>query len=172
MSNQVDLRAGVRCRLHIALAGVMACLAGQVAFADVNQARVQGLKYLVQTQRGDGSWSSALGDLDVQATANAIHAMGRGGLRASPNYASALSWIANAESQSTDSLARRAIALSDGGLGLAAQAITDELYASGMCRRTPCGVVMKVMPPAISIPCSASLPVKVSAWADKEHGDV
>jgi hypothetical protein len=128
MSNQVDLRAGVRCRLHIALAGVMACLAGQVAFADVNQARVQGLKYLVQTQRGDGSWSSALGDLDVQATANAIHAMGRGGLRSSPNYASALSWIANAESQSTDSLARRAIALSDGGLGLAAQTIADELY--------------------------------------------
>lgn len=128
MFNQVDLRAGVRCRLHIALAGVMACLAGQVAFADVNQARVQGLKYLVQTQRGDGSWSSALGDLDVQATANAIHAMGRGGLRASPNYASALSWIANAESQSTDSLARRAIALSDGGLGLAAQTIADELY--------------------------------------------
>jgi hypothetical protein len=130
MSNPVDLRAGVRCRLHMILASVVACLAGQAAFADVDQARVQGLKYLVQTQRGDGSWSSALGDLDVQATANAIHAMGRGGLRASPNYASALSWIANAESQSTDSLARRAVALADGGLGLAAQTIADELYES------------------------------------------
>jgi hypothetical protein len=72
MSNPVDLRAGVRCRLHMILASVVACLAGQAAFADVDQARVQGLKYLVQTQRGDGSWSSALGDLDVQATANRL----------------------------------------------------------------------------------------------------
>lgn len=130
MSERIARRIVPRSVLRIMLAGAIAGLAAAAASADVDQARTQGLKYLVQAQEGDGRWSSALGDLDVQATANALQALRRGGLHTSPTYASALAWVANADAQSTDGRARKIIALADGGLGSAAQSLADTLYES------------------------------------------
>lgn len=96
--------------------------------ANVDQARVAGLKYLLKSQNGDGRWSSALGDLDIQATAQALQTLRRGGLQKSPNYVSGLAWMANTDVQSTDARTRKIIALSDGGLGAAAQSLVDTLY--------------------------------------------
>lgn len=106
----------------------MGFLGAASAQASVDQARVAGLKYLIQSQNGDGRWSSALGDLDIQATAQALQTLRRGGLQKSPNYASGLAWIANTDVQSTDARARKIIALSDGGLGSVAQSLVDTLY--------------------------------------------
>ena len=112
----------------IGLAGSVLCAAS--AQANVDQARVAGLKYLIQAQNGDGRWSSALGELDIQATAQALQTLRRGGLQKSPNYVSGLSWLANSDAQSTDARARKVIALAEGGLGTAAQSLADALYES------------------------------------------
>lgn len=128
----VSIRNTVRAasRYGLALAGLLAgVLTSAMVRADVDQARVTALKYLVQTQNGDGRWSSALGDLDVQATANALQALRRGGLQKSPNYAAGLSWLANADASSTDARVRKVVALSDAGLAETAQFQVDALYA-------------------------------------------
>ena len=94
---------------------ILACLlaAGGVR-ADVDTARARGLAWLVQTQRGDGSFAGARG-LDVQATAAAVEAMIDGGLTRSPHYARALSWLANATAGSLDAQAWQTMALARAG---------------------------------------------------------
>lgn len=123
-----SLRASSLSGLALA-GGVAVSLLPGIAHADVDQARIAALKYLVQTQKGDGRWSSALGDLDVQATSNALQALRRGGLQKSPIYVTGLSWLANADANSTDARARRVVALSDAGLAETAQLQVDALYA-------------------------------------------
>lgn len=82
--------------------------------ADVDTARARGLAWLVQTQRGDGSFSGVRG-LNVQATAAGIEAMLDGGLRRSPQYARALSWLANAPADSVDAQTWQTMALARAG---------------------------------------------------------
>jgi len=72
--------------------------------AEIDQARARGLVWLVQHQRGDGSFSSPKG-LDIQATAAAVDAMIAGGINRSPQYTRALSWLGNAPGSSLDALA-------------------------------------------------------------------
>lgn len=76
----------------------------------VDEARAKALKWLVQTQKGDGSFSGPQG-LDAQATAASVEAMIAGGMSKSPQYGRALSWLANAPGASVDSRAWQAMAL-------------------------------------------------------------
>lgn len=89
-------------------------LAAAGARADVDTARARGLAWLVQTQRGDGSFAGPRG-LEVQATAAAVEAMLDGGLARSPHYARALSWLANAPAGSLDAQAWQTAALARAG---------------------------------------------------------
>ena len=82
--------------------------------ATVDEARAKGLKWLVQTQKGDGSFSGLQG-LDAQATAASVEAMIAGGMSKSPQYGRALSWLANAPGASVDSRAWQAMALVTAG---------------------------------------------------------
>jgi hypothetical protein len=76
----------------------------------VDEARANALKWLVQTQKGDGSFSGLQG-LETQATAASVEAMLAGGMSKSPQYGRALSWLANAPGSSVDSRAWQAMAL-------------------------------------------------------------
>src|SRR5574340_459468 len=82
--------------------------------AEIDDARAKGLAWLVQHQRGNGSFSSPQG-LDIQATAAAVAAMMAGGISRSPQYTRALSWLGNAPGGSLDALAWQASTLAAAG---------------------------------------------------------
>lgn len=84
------------------------------AQATVDDARAKGIKWLVQTQKGDGSFVGPQG-LEVQSTSAAVEAMLAAGLNKSPQYARALAWLANAPGGSLDSRAWQAAALAAAG---------------------------------------------------------
>jgi hypothetical protein len=94
------------------------------AQASIDTARAKGLKWLVQAQQGDGAFVGAQG-IEVQATAAAVEAMLAGGMTKSPQYARALSWLANAPGSSLDSRAWQAMALA--GAGRDASSITNAI---------------------------------------------
>ena len=84
------------------------------AYGATDEARTKGLKYLIETQKGDGSFSGLQG-LDTQSTAATVEAMIAGGMTRSPQYGRALSWLANAPGASLDSRAWQAAALAAAG---------------------------------------------------------
>jgi len=96
--------------------------------AAIDTARAKGLGYLIKTQRGDGSWNSGAGSLEVQATSAAIEAFQASGLRKSPQFSAGVSWLNNAETSSTDASARRINALVLAGVPVteAATRLKDE----------------------------------------------
>lgn len=98
-------------------------------WADADSARNKGAAWLVKQQRGDGSWANASGDLGVQATAAALLALKNGGLANSPTFGTASGWLANADADSIDSIARKIEALAAAGMPGAAQTEADRLYA-------------------------------------------
>lgn len=98
-------------------------------WADADSARNKGAAWLVKQQRGDGSWANANGDLGVQATAAALLALKNGGLANSPTFGTASGWLANADADSIDSIARKVEALAAAGMPGAAQTEADRLYA-------------------------------------------
>lgn len=116
-------------RHHFLAAMLLIVVVALPAEGSIDDARAKGLKYLIQTQQGDGAWRSGAAGLDVQATANAIIALKNGGLPASPSYGAALSWLANADSDSTDGLSRKAEALAIAGMTAGAQGLADSLYS-------------------------------------------
>lgn len=97
---------------------VSACLFAMVHVQSVagpiEDAQAKGLAWLVQTQRGDGSFAGLKG-LEVQSTAGAVEAMLAGGMSKSPQYARALSWLANAPGGSLDARAWQTAALATAG---------------------------------------------------------
>ena len=98
-------------------------------WADADSARNKGQAWLIKQQRGDGSWANANGDLGVQATAAALLALKNGGLANSPTFGTASGWLANADADSIDSIARKIEALAAAGMPGAAQTEADRLYA-------------------------------------------
>lgn len=99
------------------------------SWADADSARNMGEAWLIKQQRGDGSWANANGDLGVQATAAALLALKNGGLAKSPTFGTASGWLANADADSIDSIARKIEALAAAGMPGAAQAEAERLYA-------------------------------------------
>jgi hypothetical protein len=98
-------------------------------WADADSARNKGEAWLIKQQRGDGSWANANGDLGVQATAAAVLALKNGGLSRSPTFGIASAWLANTDTDSIDSIARKIEALAAAGMPGAAQTEADRLYA-------------------------------------------
>lgn len=99
------------------------------SWADADSARNKGEAWLIKQQRGDGSWANANGDLGAQATAAALLALKNGGLAKSPTFGTASGWLANADADSIDSIARKIEALAAAGMSGAAQNEADRLYA-------------------------------------------
>jgi hypothetical protein len=93
---------------------LLLALAAMPAQAAIDEARAKGIKWLVQTQKGDGSFVGLQG-LEVQSTSAAIEAMLAAGVTQSPQYARALAWLANAPGGSLDSRAWRVSALAAAG---------------------------------------------------------
>ncbi|OGU23003.1 MAG: hypothetical protein A2580_08275 [Hydrogenophilales bacterium RIFOXYD1_FULL_62_11] len=79
-----------------------------------DDARAKGIKWLVQTQKGDGSFVGLQG-LEVQSTSAAVEAMLAAGMTRSPQYARALTWLSNAPGGSLDSRAWQVAALAAAG---------------------------------------------------------
>lgn len=96
--------------------------------APLDEARTKGLAWLIQNQHGDGAWRSNANGLEAQASANAIEAFRRGGLRHAPQFGTALAWLANIEADSTDTLARKGDVLATAGMPAVAQGVADHLY--------------------------------------------
>jgi len=93
---------------------LLLALAALPAQASVDTARANGIMWLVQAQKGDGSFVGLRG-LEVQSTAAAVEAMQAAGLTRSPHYARALSWLANAPGGSLDARAWQTTALASAG---------------------------------------------------------
>jgi hypothetical protein len=99
---------------QIAFTLLLALTVASPAQANIDDARAKGIKWLVQTQKGDGSFAGLQG-LEVQSTAAAVEAMLAAGLTRSPQYTRALAWLANAPGGSLDSRAWQAAALAATG---------------------------------------------------------
>ncbi|MEW5966046.1 MAG: hypothetical protein AB1720_03480 [Pseudomonadota bacterium] len=93
---------------------LLLALATAPAQAAIDDARAKGIKWLVQTQKGDGSFAGLQG-LEVQSTSAAVEAMLAAGLTRSPQYARALAWLTNTQGGSLDARAWQAAALAAAG---------------------------------------------------------
>ena len=98
----------------IAYSLLFALIFASSAQATVDDARAKGIKWLVQTQKGDGSFVGLQG-LEVQSTSAVVEAMLAAGLTRSPQYGRALAWLANAPGGSLDSRAWQTSALAGAG---------------------------------------------------------
>jgi len=93
---------------------LLALTVASSAHATDDDARAKGIKWLVQTQKGDGSFVGLQG-LEVQSTSAAVEAMLAAGMTRSPQYARALTWLSNAPGGSLDSRAWQTAALAAAG---------------------------------------------------------
>jgi len=87
------------------------------SLVEIDAARVKGLAYLFQSQKGDGSWS-VNDNLKVQTTATVLEALIHAGLKTGETYGTASAWLANAETASVDSTARKIAALAGTGMNM------------------------------------------------------
>lgn len=82
--------------------------------AQLDSARTRAMAWLITHQNGDGSWGSTAAS-KIAATASAIEVFRLAQLAGYP-YSKGLSWLANEEAPSTDSLARQIAAMSAAGM--------------------------------------------------------
>ena len=101
-------------QLRIAYSVLLTLSIVSPAQATVDDARAKGVKWLVQTQKGDGAFAGLQG-LEVQSTAAAVEAMLAAGLNKSPQHARALAWLVNAPGGSVDARAWQVAALAAAG---------------------------------------------------------
>lgn len=94
----------------LSAAGVVAQAATS---AQIDTARAKGLAWLVSHQNSEGYWQAPSG-LEIAAAAEAMQAYSNAGMKGMP-YGRATSWVAVAQANSVDSLARKIIALKNGG---------------------------------------------------------
>jgi hypothetical protein len=111
------------CPSRAAAAWLVALCASTPAFANLDVSRTNGIKWLIQNQRGDGSLVSPHG-FGIQATAAAADALRLGGLAKAPQLARAASWLANSPDSSVDARAWKIKALVGGGADVATLAGT------------------------------------------------
>lgn len=96
--------------------------------AQIDQARVQGLAWLMTHQKGDGSWTGAAG-LEVQSTSAVLEAFMNAGIQRGNSYNAALSMLANAQPASIDGKSRQIATLKRAGSDVSQ--LASQLQASG-----------------------------------------
>lgn len=107
-----------RLLLCLALATQATLVGAASTPTQIENARAKGIAYLIQTQKGDGSFVAAPG-LEIQSTGAAIEALANAGMKSSQTYSRATAWLLNNEPASIDAQARRIIALKSAGVALA-----------------------------------------------------
>lgn len=100
-----------------AVAALGAQPAVAVTQADIDNARAKAVAYLIQIQKGDGSFTAAPG-LETQSTGAAVEALANAGMKSSQTYSRAVAWLLNNDPGSIDAQARRIIALKTAGVAL------------------------------------------------------
>lgn len=107
--------------MRYAIAFLCAALGVQPAIAatqaQIDNARAKGIAYLIQTQKGDGSFATAPG-LEVQSTGAAMEALANAGMKSSQTYSRATAWLLNTDPSSIDAQARKIVALKTAGVVL------------------------------------------------------
>ncbi len=93
--------------------GAVGCVAQAATTAQIDTARAKGLAWLVSHQNGEGYWQAPEG-LEIAAASEAMQAYANAGMKGMP-YGRATSWMAVAQANSVDSLARKVVALKGGG---------------------------------------------------------
>lgn len=107
------------------MVGALLFEGASVALADIEQDRAEGIAWLLENQNGDGSWGKD--GAKVAATAEALAALRNSGADAGFLYSRAISWLANARTDSIDSLARKITALEAAGFDTIELGLADEL---------------------------------------------
>ncbi|MGD0960416.1 MAG: putative Ig domain-containing protein [Methylomonas sp.] len=85
-----------------------------VRAAAIDNARLNGLAWLILNQSGDGSWRDSSG-LEVAQTAAGVEALMNSGITKGNTFSTAVAWLQNYQAYSTDALSRQAIALFKAG---------------------------------------------------------
>lgn len=85
--------------------------------AQLDQARIKGLAWLVSHQSGDGSWKN--GGLAIQPTAAALDALTNAGIKLGHPYMAAAAYLENTDSASVDALTRQIMTLDKASLNVA-----------------------------------------------------
>lgn len=101
-------------------------VAGAATTAQIDAARNKALAWMLQAQKGDGSWKNATGT-EILATTAALDALNKAGLKGGYPYAAGVAWLSNANALSNDSLARQVITLYQAGVDVSA--LTTRLIA-------------------------------------------
>jgi hypothetical protein len=104
-----------------------------ICLADVTSSRVAALAYLIAQQTGNGNWQPAEGQ-EVPATSEALNAFLVSGMGSSAPFARGAAWLANADTPSIDSLARKIVSLKQASMATAvldATLLNSKSYSSG-----------------------------------------
>lgn len=106
--------------IYAAVVTFLSVPAWSATTVQIDASRNKGLTWLVQQQEGDGSWRDAE-DYSEPATALALTALYKAGIKQGFVPQSAVAHLANRPALSTDSIARAAMALSPFQVNVAAQ---------------------------------------------------
>ncbi|GMQ87858.1 MAG: hypothetical protein BMS9Abin08_1069 [Gammaproteobacteria bacterium] len=82
--------------------------------AQIDSARVAGVRWLIENQTGDGVWNNP-GGASLTGTSAVLDALRNAGVTGFP-YTRGIAWLLNAESRSIDSLSRQVLSLNDAGI--------------------------------------------------------
>ncbi|MDP2834455.1 MAG: putative Ig domain-containing protein [Pseudomonadota bacterium] len=97
--------------------------------AQIDDARAKGLAWLIQNQKGDGSWYADT-NLKMQATVLALAALRNAGVARGETYSAGVAWMSNAEPGSADALARQIAMLAQASLDTSAKVATLQSWQS------------------------------------------
>lgn len=107
----------LRVLLSIIITASANAFAAAPTTAQLNQARINGLAWLISHQSGDGSWKST-GGLAIQPTAAALDALTNAGIKLGHPYMAAAAYLENTDSASVDALSRQIMTLDRAGLNV------------------------------------------------------
>lgn len=98
--------------------------------AQINQARIAGLAWLMTHQIGDGSWKDASGG-SVTTTSAGLNALVNAGVKQGYPFTSALAYLQNAQPGSVEALSRQITALNGVGINVTAQTTLLNQWQNG-----------------------------------------
>ena len=104
--------------------GLLICIARSpitfaATIAQIDAARANGIRWLIENQTGDGDWLTP-GGASLTPTSDAVAALRNAGVTGYP-YARGIAWLMNAGPRSIDGLSRQALSLMHAGIDTSAQ---------------------------------------------------